>query len=85
MVKLIVVVLIALGAIPAVASAASFPRSEYGEDFPYFSTPSGRIACEYRRYRTSPSGYRVTCTMYRGSIDGQETCMCAREGVLALI
>jgi hypothetical protein len=73
MLKLTLALAIALTAAPAVASAASFPRSEHGDDFPYFSTPSGRVACEYRRYRNPPAGYRVTCTTYEGTIDGQAT------------
>src|SRR3954447_9734455 len=61
-------------AIPTVAVAAVLPSSaqpmpgypEHVKDFPYFATPSGRIACEYR-------GGRVSCTTYKGSVErGQD-------------
>jgi hypothetical protein len=57
---------------PSASSAAVFPRSQYGDGFPYFATPSGRIACEYGQYRRAPRGYRVTCTTYAGTVDGQD-------------
>jgi hypothetical protein len=66
-------VVLALVAPPS-ASAAKFPESRYRHDFPYFATPSGRIACDYRK----AGGYRVTCTTYEGDPKGQET-WCVRS------
>lgn len=52
--KLIVLVLLAVAAVPTSAHARPFPS---GPDFRFFSTPSGRIVCGY-------GGGGVDCTNF---------------------
>lgn len=43
---------------PASASGEQLPGLEDRDEFPYFATPSGRIACNYGRW--------IACTTYAG-------------------